>query len=197
MKAADLQLIDRLTDDLGGVFALSDLKVLFGAQTEASLYKKLQSCIGEGVLIKVKRGFYARPDASLRTVSARICPNSYVSLGTVLADSAIIGSVPGRRVQAVKVGVPRRFTCSLGTIEFLSITPRLFFGVSLVDGIGLATPEKAFLDACYFTFKGRKLSFDIDTDVDRSRLDSGVLEQYLTEYDSRFVAFYRRITDDG
>ncbi len=196
MKVKDLQLLERWADDLGGIYALSDLKVLFGAQTEAALYKKLQSFVAEGVLVKVKRGVYAKPDVSLPAVSARLYPNSYLSLGTVLADAAIVGAVPGRRVQAVKTGSPRRFICQLGTVEYLSIAPKLFFGFEEVNGIRRATPEKAFLDACYFTFKGKSLSFDIDTDVDRSRLDSGLLGEYLARYDQRFITFYRRVISD-
>lgn len=197
MKAVDVKLIEQWASDLGGVYTMSDLKVLFGSQSEAALYKKLQLFIADGILVKVKRGVYARPDASLRTVCARIYPDSYVSFGGVLADSAIIGSVPGRRVQAVKTGSPRTFSCSLGTIEFLSIAPRLFFGFTRVNGIQCATPEKAFLDACYFTYKGRSFSFDIDMDVDRSRLDSALLASYLGNYDRRFLSFYRRIADNG
>ena len=56
MKARDVQLIERWSEDLGGVYAMSDLKVLFGTQTEAALYKKLQAFVGEGILVKVKRG---------------------------------------------------------------------------------------------------------------------------------------------
>ena len=85
----------------------------------------------------------------------------------------------------------------LGTLEYLSIAPKLFFGFEPVDGIRRATPEKAYLDACYFTFKGRSLSFDIDTDVDRSRLNAGLIEAYLTKYDQRFVTYYRRVVGDG
>lgn len=197
MKADDVKLIEQWASELSGVYTMSDLKVLFGSQSEAALYKKLQAFVGTGILVKVKRGIYARPNASLRAVCARICPDSYVSFGGILADAAIIGSVPGCRVQAVKVGSPRTFTCRLGTIEFLSITPRLFFGFATVNGIRCATPEKAFLDACYFTYKGRNFSFDIDTDVDKSRLDPAVIASSLTKYDRKFLAFYQRIVENG
>lgn len=120
-------------------------------QTEAALYKKLQGFIAEGILVKVNRGVYAMPDAPLRVVAARIVPESDISLGSVLADRAIVGSIPGRRVQAVKMGRPRRFVCSLGTVEFLSISPKLYFGFELQEGIRCAVPEKAFLVAIAMT----------------------------------------------
>ena len=81
-------------------------------------------------------------------------------IGTVLARTAIIGSIPARRVQAVKMGRPRTYRCELGTIEHLSITPRLYFGFGSIAGDLVASPEKAFLDVCYFTYRGRRFSFD-------------------------------------
>jgi len=65
MKAGDVKLIEQWEPDLGGVYTMSDLKVLFGSQSEAALYKKLQAFIDSGILVKVKRGIYARPNASL------------------------------------------------------------------------------------------------------------------------------------
>ena len=104
----------------------------------------------------------------------------------------LIGSVPARRLQAVKVGVPRTYSCALGEIEHLSIAPRLYFGFTVENGIRLATPEKAWLDACYYRFKGRAFSFDLDTDVNREKLDEALIFKYLAEYDSRFRAYYDR-----
>lgn len=57
MKAKDLQLIQDYSGDLNGLLTMPDLKVLFAEQGDAALYKKLQIFIGEGILIKVKRGF--------------------------------------------------------------------------------------------------------------------------------------------
>ena len=112
---------------------------------------------------------------------------------STLSDGHLrIGSVPARRLQAVKVGVPRTFSCALGTIEHLSIAPRLFFGFAEEKGIRLATPEKAWLDACYYAYKGRTFSFDLDTDVDRTGLDEVLLSKYLAAYDPRFRAIYER-----
>lgn len=191
MKANDLQLIQDYAPALDGVFTMPDLKVLFGSQSDAALYKKLAAFVREGILIKVKRGIYAVPSASLADISNRISTDSYISTGTVLARALAIGSIPERRVQAVKVGWPRKYTCELGTIEHLSIKPELYFGFKNENGVKYACPEKAFLDACYFRLKGRRLSFDLGEDINLDILDKMNLKRYLKAYDKTFVAHVR------
>ena len=192
MKDDIYKLIYRFGADMRGVFTLPDLRALLNADSEASFYRAVKRLVANGDLIKVKRSIYALPDASLRDISARIEPRSYISTDTVLAAKGIIGTVPVRRVQAVKVGRPRRYECPLGVVEHLSVQPSLYFGFENKDELLCAAPEKAFLDACYFTYKGRRLSFDPYSDVSLDMLDPNVLEIYLSRYDDRFRAFYDR-----
>jgi hypothetical protein len=193
MKSSDVKNIEKWASELDGVITMPDLKVVFGGQSEAALFKKLESAVREKVLIKVKRGIYGLPGSSLETISARINPDSYISTGTVLASKAIIGSVPVRRIQAVKIGRPRVYECEIGIIEHLSISPNLYFGFEAVSGIKFATAEKAFLDVCYFYFKGRRFSFDPESDVNYGGLKAEIISDYLGKYDRRFVSFFRRI----
>ena len=193
MKYDDANKINKWADDLGGVFTMSDLKVLFAERTEAALYKKLTGLIEEKLLVKVKRGLYATPTTSLAVISNRINPDSYISTGTVLARNMIIGSVPAYKVQAVKVGRPRIYKFDMGIIEHLSIAPDLFFGFSLCDGLKYASSEKAFIDACYYRYKGRRFSFDLDSDINKEALNPDLISQYLTKYDERFINFFRSL----
>ncbi|HCE45026.1 MAG TPA: hypothetical protein DET40_15910 [Lentisphaeria bacterium] len=193
MKSTDVKNIEKWASELDGVITMPDLKILFGGQSEAALFKKLESAVKDKVLIKVKRGIYALPGAPLEIISTRINPDSYISTGTVLASEAIIGSVPERRIQAVKIGRPRVYECETGIIEHLSISPDLFFGFETVKGIKYATVEKAFLDVCYFYYKGRRFSFDPESDVNINGLNAAVISGYLRKYDRRFVSFFRRI----
>jgi len=184
--------IERWKTELDGVFTLADLKVALDENTDPTLYRTVAKMVDNGTLIKVKRGIYATPEAALTTISSRIDSTAYISTGTVLASKTIIGSVPARRVQAVKVGSPRTYRCKLGTIEHLSISPQLYFGFSTVAGTRIATQEKAFLDVCYFTYRGRKFSFDPATDINLTRIDFDLIETYLEAYDPRFVSFFKK-----
>jgi predicted transcriptional regulator of viral defense system len=187
------QAIERWSDELSGVFTMADLRVVLGDRTEAALYKRLAGLVREGVLVKVKRGIYAVPGASLAEIGHRIAPEAYVSTGTVLARHGLIGSVPARRLQAVKTGRPRTYRCALGTIEHLSIAPHLYFGFGVEDGIRVATPEKAFLDTCYYRWRGKTFSFDPAADVAVEDLDRALLEEYLARYDKRFADHFNRM----
>lgn len=192
MTAKDLQLIQEYAPLVNGVLTLPDLKVLFSGQSEAALYKKLTSFLREAILLKIQRGVYALPSASLETISSRICPAAYISTGTILARALVIGSIPARRIQAVKVGWPRTYTWAQGTIEHLSIKPDLYFGFENKQGVLSACPEKAFLDACYFMLKGRTFSFDLAEDVALERLDLGRIRQYLEQYEPKFLNWFRK-----
>ncbi len=196
MDASIVGELQRWADDLKGVFTLPDLRVILGDGSEGALYKRLARLVESGELIKVKRGVYARPGASLSAVSSRIEPKSYISTGVVLARSAVIGSIPVRRVQAVKTGRPRVFRSSLGIIEHLSVTPRLYFGFEAAGGILCATPEKAFVDVCYFSYRGKRFSFDPASDVNTKGLSRSTIDAYLGHYDQRFVSFFERIWGD-
>jgi len=179
--------------ELDGVFTLADLRVVLSMDSEATLYRALADLVKSGELIKIKRGLYAAPGTSLEVISSRIEPQSYITTGTVLARHAIIGSIPARKVQAVKKGRPRIYRCPLGVIEHLSITPRLYFGFTSEEGRQVATPEKAFLDACYFHYKGKSFSYDLDTDVNKEDLDRKLINSYLRHYDPRFIDYFMQI----
>ena len=192
MNIGNYKAVVKWAAELDGVFTIADLKVALDEDAEPTLYRAVAGMVSNGTLIKVKRGIYATPDASLVTISSRIEPKAYISTGTVLARKALIGSIPARRVQAVKVGRPRTYHCELGTIEHLSISPHLYFGFTTASGERTATLEKAFLDVCYFTYRGRRFSFDPGTDIDLMRLDFDTIERYLEAYDTRFVSFFNR-----
>lgn len=184
----------KFSKDLEEVFTLPDLKVILDEKTEVTLFRAVRRLVESGDLIKIKRGIYATPEASLDTISCRIDPDAYISTGTVLARQAIIGSIPARRIQAVKVGGPRTYQSQLGTIEHLSIAPHLYFGFNIVKGKKIATTEKAFLDVCYYCYKGKSFSFDPATDINLASLEMSLLKSYLAKYEKPFVTFLRNIT---
>ena len=68
-----------------------------------------------------------------------------------------------------------------------------FFGFEPVNGRYQATPEKAFLDVCYFFFKGKRFSFDPAGDINIHDLDFERIEGYLDKYDKRFLTFFNRM----
>lgn len=193
MELDGSQTIQKWAQDLDGVFTIPDLKVALHENASTTLFRKIAKLVATGTLVKIKRGIYATPVATLTAMSSRIDPNSYISTGTVLAQRAIIGSIPAKRIQAVKVGRPRTYCCDQGVIEHLSIDPKYYFGFESRNGVLWATPEKAFLDVCYYRYKGKVFSFDPTSDINYQDLDSTIIANYLTRFDQRFITFFNTI----
>ncbi|MHC4887092.1 MAG: hypothetical protein ACYTGH_18600 [Planctomycetota bacterium] len=193
MEIEIINTIQRVGSDLKGVFALSDLRVAIKPKSNGSFYRRIEALTKAGILLPIMRGFYAMPDASLKAIVSRIEPNSYISTGTILAENAAIGTVPARLIQAVRVGSPGKLESPLGTIEFFSIAPRLYMGFTCNQGLNEAILEKAFLDTCYFTYKGRRFVFDPASDINLDQMDPVILDELLKAYDKRFISFYRKI----
>jgi hypothetical protein len=179
-----------------GVFSLSDLRNLLGIKSKDSFYRTVRGLCAAGVISRFSRGFYVTEEFSPAVLSQRICPESYISFGTVLADNLLIGSVPEYRIRAVKPKPTRIYTDGKHTIEHLGIKPDLIFGWTVDKGIRRADPEKAVLDTLYFYRLGTKFSFDIYSDVDYSSLNSDKIDEYLTKYrNPLFIDFARRLTN--
>ena len=183
--------------DLRGVFSLSDMRNLLQTDNRDVLYRILKDFEEAGILSRFCRGFYVTQDFDPLVLSQRLCPDSYISFGNALARQLLIGSVPRYRIRAVRAG-PKRVYADKGElrIEHLSIKPELVFGIEVVDSVRMALPEKAVLDTLYFYRRGIRFSFDIYSDIDYSRLDRGVIRDYLSKYRNPvFVDFARKLTD--
>jgi len=94
-------------------------------------------------------------------------------------------------------GMPAAVTSSgfvrKGVIEHLSIDPKYYFGFESRNGLLWATPEKAFLDVCYYRYKGKMFSFDPASDINYQDLDHSLITDYLARFDQRFVTYFSAI----
>ncbi len=160
MDIQEINSFRRLAAEMDGVLGLSDLKVLIKRKSVASFYRAIEELITARELAKIKRGIYALPTADLSKVVNRVAPAAYISTETVLAKAGIIGTVPKQRLQAVWTSPPRTYDFSFGRIELLSIAPKLYFGFQKIGLQLWATPEKAFLDSCYYYYKRKRFSFN-------------------------------------
>ncbi|MCC5848646.1 MAG: hypothetical protein JJU29_11170 [Verrucomicrobia bacterium] len=183
--------LTQIAPDVNQVYTLDDLRVLYGEYSDSGLYKLVNKFISRGILTKMVRGVYAGEGADLFRVCQRLHPEAYLTCATALAKHLLIGSIPQKQVYAARVGRPRRYQTPLGAVNVFSLKPELYFGFKIEEGLRIAEPEKAYLDAWYFTFKGAKFSFDLCSDVAREDLNRKRLDAYLALYDRRFVHFFR------
>ena len=188
--------VREFSSDMGGVFALSDLRNLLQTPNRDVLYRSINELQKSGVLGRFSRGFYVFRDFDPLVLSQRLCPDSYVSFGNVLAKHLLIGSVPRYRIRAVKIGPKRVYSNEDIRIEHLSIRKGLSFGYEVVDGIRVALPEKAVLDTLYFYRRGIRFSFDVYSDIDYSRVNKDIINHFLLNYKNPvFLDFARNLTN--
>jgi hypothetical protein len=191
------RLIEKNAPLMGGVFTLSDLRILFNKDNPVLLHRRIKAFQENGVFARFHRGYYVTASCDLESLSARIYPNSYISAGNVLSREMIIGAVPSKTVYAVKPGRSRTFEGSCGKLVYLGVLPHLMFGFRREGPRGYAVPEKAFLDVLYFLQKGRTFSFDPFSDVDQTRVDKALILDFLSKYrNPKFVAFVKGVIGD-
>ena len=115
--------------------------------------KILERLAREGGFVRLMRGKWAVS----RKIDPLLLPEylttplpSYISLQTALFYHGMISQIPNV-IYAVTLARSRRYSTPLGVISTHHIQPNFFFGFGLVNGIKLATPEKALLDVLYLT----------------------------------------------
>jgi hypothetical protein len=188
------RLIEKNSSIMGGVFTLSDLQILFGTNNRVLLHRRIQSFEENDILFRFCRGFYVTQNCDLEMLSARIYPASYISFGTVLARSLLIGSVPEKTVTAVKRGRNREFSGICGTIVYVGCAEHVMTGYLHEQKGNYALPEKAVLDVLYYYQKGHRFSFDPFSDIDFSRLNRERLQGLLCGYrNPKFRSFVEGI----
>jgi hypothetical protein len=169
-----------------------DLETLVAAKQANNFLRRIQALEEAKILRRFIRGIYVAKKFVLAAVSQKICPSSYISQANVLANELLIGTLPGDRLVAMKVGKRREYISPLGKIIHLGIAPHLYFGFSSVAGIHWADKEKALLDTLYFYQKGERFYFDIYSDIDLKKINRKKLIAYLQHYKNpkfrKFVA---------
>jgi hypothetical protein len=196
MKTSDQRSVASLASAMHGVWSKGDLQTLFAERHPAALTRRIDALLATGSLRRFARGFYVSEQFDVPTLSQRLAPDSYVSIGTVLAKHLVIGPRPDRQLIAIRSGKPRKYRAIGIEIVHLHIAPHLDFGHAAVDGVRFADAEKAALDALYFHLRGRRYPFDIWSDLDATRLDRRRLRSYLKRYaNPKFVKFASRILE--
>jgi hypothetical protein len=191
---ADQQTLQVLAAVQCGVFTIGDLQVAFAEPNRAAIWRRIDALIETGLLRRFCRGIYVTESFDPLILCQRLGPNSVVSFETVLARNLVIGVDPQNRIRATQLGRPRTFSGLGIEIEFFRLTPSLAFGWEVVNGVRIASAEKAVLDVLYFHLRGAKYAFDLYSDMNLSKLDPAVLGEYLQSYrNPKFVSFAKNL----
>lgn len=190
----DIDLVRSLGPPQRGVFSSADLHTALAEVHPAAFARRLNALLDRGVLHRFVRGWYVTDGVDLAALSQRICPESYVSIDSVLSDALMIGVSSTSSITAIKTGRSRVYEANGLRITHLGVKPALLFGYEVTGGVRRADPEKATLDAFYFHLRGRRYPFDLYSDVDYSRLNRTLMRRYLRAYENpKFAEFVKGV----
>jgi predicted transcriptional regulator of viral defense system len=156
-----------------------------------SLYVALKRWVTGGIIERVAQGIYIPMggDISIENVAAQLYIPNYLSFEYALARYGILNLVPYTLTFAT-TRKTKNYLLQKKRIEFRQISPELFFGFEMKNGIYIASPEKAFLDQVYFATRGKaRLDFD-ELDIKKLSMKS------LKELSRKFPAYVRSYLDD-
>jgi len=187
-----IERINAFGPDMGGVLSFADLWNLLGLKSSDRVAKVVDRLMREKVLFKIQRNVYATKNPDLWILASRLKKGSYISMDSVLAKNALIGTIPTYTVSSVYAGAGRKTVeTPFGSLRYFSIKKDLIFGISrLKNGVEVADSEKAYLDLLYFYMKGARYVIDPQRDVSLWKLDLKKLKKYLKAYKNpKFVSF--------
>jgi len=109
---------------------------------------------------------------------------SYLSLTTALAYHGLTTQVQRRYVESVGTRRSIAIVAQDTTFVFHKLKHRLFFGFERQDGLFVAEPEKALLDAAFLQILGHSA---LDwTAIHQEDMDRNRIRSYLNAYPERF-----------
>jgi predicted transcriptional regulator of viral defense system len=156
-----------------------------------SLYVALKRWETGEIIERVSQGIYIPMGAnvSLENVAAQLYIPNYLSFESALAKYGVLNLIPYTLTFAT-TRKTKKYTLQKQEIEFRQISPELFFGYEMRNGIYIASPEKAFMDHIYFATRG-KTTLDLD-ELDIKKLSIKTLK----DLSNKFPTYVRSYLND-
>jgi len=175
------ELIQKIENLGKGLFTIKDLQKLF--PKDAYIKTSVNRMLGRGDLIQVVRGIYAlhRNNLDSEKIATQLYYPSYISFESALTKYGIINQ--GRfGLTLATTRHSKRMTIAGVECVYSKLKPDLFFGFDLINGVFVASPEKALLDELYLICMGKR---QVETsewylkDLDRQKV-----QEYLKPFNS-------------
>jgi predicted transcriptional regulator of viral defense system len=116
---------------------------------------------------------------ALEKIAAQLYLPNYLSFESVLSRHGVLNMIPYALTFATSRKT-RKFALRKQGVEFRQISPDLFFGYQMKNGIHIAVPEKALLDQVYFACRGN-VSLDWD-EMNLKNLSAGMIKEYSRRF---------------
>lgn len=167
-------------------FTLDDVAQRFKVQT-ASARVLCSRYVRQGVLVRLKNGFYTTAwkwenltRRDLFKIANILQVPSYISLMTALAYYEVTTQAQSNYQESICLKRSIVYNVREAVFNYVKIYDRYYGDFVKMDGIFIATREKAFADAAYLYSFG-KYKFDIDS-LDMKKLDIKKLKSILNIY---------------
>lgn len=178
-------------------FGITDVQNTLGITRESArvvctrLYR-------QGLIVRLKRDFYVLREKwdnlsypeSLKIANYLQVP-SYISCMSALTYYDISTQVQRRYVESIALKRSKNFEIEGAVFRYLKISKRLYTGFIRHEGIFIATPEKAFLDALYLYSFG-KYTFDLPS-LSLEKLSEGKVKGLLDDYPPKTQRSFEKI----
>lgn len=181
--------IRRLEKTNKGWWSLDEIASTLNLSPEAAAVFKSRA-VKRGDLISLKRGICVMPgwiEASTENQRFRLANTlqtpSYISLLSALSVSGVSSQIPLAVCESVNPVRSCRYGCQGFEFRYAVIPKGLFLGFVLQNGVFIAEPEKALVDAVYLTSLGR-YALD-ETALDLKNLDRRKVQEYSRKFPDR------------
>jgi predicted transcriptional regulator of viral defense system len=186
-----IELLKKLQKINKAFFTIADLEKITSLPRN-SLYVALRRWEVGGVIERVTQGIYIPMggNVSLENIAAQLYIPNYLSFESALARYGILNLIPYTLTFAT-TRKTKKYTLQNKEIEFRQISPKLFFGFEMKDGIYIASPEKALLDEVYFVVRG-KATLDLD-ELDIKKLSRKILKDYSQRFPTYVKNYLKKL----
>ena len=178
-------------------FSHEDVADILGIKKESAAVL-CSRYVKKGLLTRLKRDLYMRTEALARltTVDLYRIANllqvpSYVSLMSALSYYGVSSQVQRSFVESVSIKRSKAIERGGASFRYFKVRAALYGGFVKDQGVFIATPEKAMLDALYLASMGR-YSLDASS-LDLDKLDRAALDRLALDFPMKTRNFLERL----
>lgn len=142
--------------------------------------------IGRKEIERIENGKYCIAGADIDAVVSHIVSPSYLSLISAFRYYRLTNQIPKEKF-VVSTARHQDFSFHGYRIKFIKASKKVMFGFKEINGVSVATPEKAFIDALYFK-KSAWYSEEFRTAIDRDIVDLDVIKRYAKAIGNKALA---------
>ena len=154
--------------------------------------------VKKGLLMRLKRGFYARTETlshlnqiDLFRIANILQVPSYISLRTALSYYGITTQMQKGFFESISVKRTKTFQIGGLSFHYIKLRPDLYREFIKRDGVFIALPEKAVLDTFYLASLGR---YSLDgSSLDLTMINEGILTEFSTLYPPKVRKYLEEI----